>query len=279
MALRELKPTSPGRRFMTVPDFAEITKKRPERSLLDKRHMAGGRNNSGRMTVRFRGGGNRKQYRVVDFKRRKDEHKALVAAVEYDPNRNCRVALLHYEDGEKRYILAPAGIRVGAVVESGERVELNVGNSLPLRNMPAGLQVHNVELTPGHGGQLARSAGTSVTLTNKEGEHAILTLPSGEVRRVLLDCRATVGAIGNADFQLIWWGKAGRNRHRGFRPHNRGTSQNPVDHPMGGGEGRSGGGRHPCSPNGVLAKGGKTRGRKKASNRLIVRRRRSRRYG
>lgn len=276
MGIRYYKPTTPGRRQASVSDFAEITdrKKKPEKSLLEPWHSSGGRNNQGVTTSRFRGGGHKRMYRRIDFKRRKDNMWATVLAIEYDPNRTCRIALVQYEDGEKRYILAPEGLKAGDRVISGEEVEPRVGNCMPLRKIPLGMTIHNLELTPGRGGQLCRSAGASAVLTAREGSWAQVTLPSGEVRRINAACRATIGAVGNADHMNISLGKAGRKRWLGRRPHNRGTSMNPVDHPMGGGEGRTSGGRHPCSPRGVLSKGGKTRRKRKPSNRAIIRRRR-----
>jgi large subunit ribosomal protein L2 len=276
MGIRTYKPTTPGRRFGSVSDFAEITdrKKKPEKSLLEPWRDSGGRNNQGVITSRFRGGGHKRMYRKIDFKRRKDNVWATVLAIEYDPNRTCRIALLQYEDGEKCYILAPEGLKAGDRVLSGEQAEPRVGNCLPLRKVPLGMTVHNLEMMPGRGGQLCRSAGTAATLTAREGSWAQITLPSGEVRRVNSECRATIGTLGNADHMNISLGKAGRKRWLGRRPHNRGTSMNPVNHPMGGGEGRTSGGRHPCSPTGVLAKGGKTRKRRKPSNKAIIRRRR-----
>jgi len=250
------------------------TRKRPEKSLLRPMKKKGGRNNQGVITARFRGGGAKRMYRIIDFKRKKDGVWATVVAIEYDPNRSARIALLGYEDGEKAYILAPEGLKAGDRVISGEDIEPRVGHAMPLRKVPLGMSVHNVELQPGHGGQLCRSAGCSATLTAREGKWAQLTLPSGEVRRVSSECRATLGMIGNAEHMNISLGKAGRKRHMGRKPHNRGTSMNPVSHPMGGGEGRTAGGRHPCSPTGVLAKGGKTRKKRKPSNAAIVRRRR-----
>jgi large subunit ribosomal protein L2 len=276
MGIRQYKPTSAGRRGGSVSDFAEITdrKKRPEKSLLKPHPKKGGRNNQGIVTSRFRGGGNKRKYRIIDFKRQKDGVWATVVAIEYDPNRSARIALLQYEDGEKAYILAPEGLKKDDRLISGEDVEPRVGNCMPLRKVPPGMSIHNVELQPGHGGQICRSAGTGATITAREGKWAQLTLPSGEVRRVSSECRATIGVIGNADHMNVSIGKAGRKRHMGRKPHNRGTSMNPVSHPMGGGEGRTAGGRHPCSPTGVLAKGGKTRKKRKPSNSAIVRRRR-----
>src|SRR5436190_4087279 len=276
MGIRNYKPTTPGRRQGSVSDFAEITdrQKKPEKSLLRPRPGKGGRNNQGVICTRFRGGGHKRMYRVIDFKRRKDGVWATVESIEYDPNRTTRIALLRYEDGEKTYILAPHGLKAGDRVISGEECEPRVGNCLPLRRIPLGMSVHNLELQPGRGGQMCRAAGTSATLTAREGPWAQITLPSGEVRRISSACRGTIGMIGNADHMNISLGKAGRKRWKGRKPHNRGTSMNPVSHPMGGGEGRTAGGRHPCSPTGVLAKGGKTRKKRKPSNSAIIRRRR-----
>ncbi len=271
MATKKRKPTSPGRRFQTVSDFAEITKSEPEKALLAKKSKTGGRNTYGRITSRHRGGGHKRRYRVIDFRRTKDGIPAKVAAIEYDPNRNARLALLHYADGEKRYILAPVGVKVGAVLESGSGAEINPGNALPLRNIPAGTMVHAIEMRPGGGAKMARSAGASVQLMSKEGDRALLRLPSGEMRMVSLDCRATVGQVGNTEAELVKGGKAGRSRWKGVRPQSRGVAMNPVDHPLGGGEGRSSGGRHPVSPWGKPE--GRTRKKNKASNRDIVRRR------
>lgn len=271
MAVRKRKPTSPGRRFQTVSDFAAISKSKPEKSLLAKKKRSSGRNNQGRITSRHRGGGHKRRYRIVDFRRTKDGVPARVAAVEYDPNRNARLALLHYVDGEKRYILHPVGVSVGDMLESGSKAEIRPGNALPLRNIPAGTVVHAIELKPGGGARMARAAGTGVQLMSKEGNRALLRLPSGEVRYVLLDCRATIGQVGNTEAELTKLGKAGRNRWKGVRPQTRGVAMNPVDHPLGGGEGRSSGGRHPVSPWGKPE--GRTRDRNKASNRDIVRRR------
>ena len=275
MGIREYKPVTPGRRQATVSDFAEITdrKRKPEKSLLEPLKKKGGRNNQGIICSRFRGGGNKRKYRVIDFKRRKDGVWATVVAIEYDPNRSARIALLQYEDGEKTYILAPEGLKADDKIMSGEDCEPRVGNCMPLRKVPLGMTVHNLELQPGRGGQLCRSAGTGATLTARDGRWAQITLPSGEVRRVSSECRATIGSIGNADHMNVSLGKAGRTRWMGRKPHNRGTSMNPVSHPMGGGEGRTAGGRHPCSPTGVLAKGGKTRKKRKPSNSAIIRRR------
>jgi large subunit ribosomal protein L2 len=276
MGIRYYQPTSAGRRQGSVSDFAELTdrKKRPEKSLLVPQPKKGGRNNQGMTCTRFRGGGHKRMYRLIDFRRQKDGVWATVVAIEYDPNRSARIALVQYEDGEKAYLLAPDGLKAGDRVISGEEVEPKVGNCMPLRRIPLGMTVHNLEMQPGRGGQVCRSAGTSATLTAREGRWAQITLPSGEVRRVSSECRATIGAISNPDHMNISLGKAGRKRWLGRRPHNRGTSMNPVSHPLGGGEGRSKGGRHPCSPTGVLAKGGKTRHKRKPSNAAIIRRRR-----
>jgi large subunit ribosomal protein L2 len=272
--IRKRKPTSPGRRFQTVSDFAEITRDHPERSLTRPKPKTGGRNAAGRMTSRHKGGGHKQKYRVVDFKRDKDGVPAKVAAIEYDPNRNARVALLHYLDGEKRYILAPAQVGVGDLLQSGRGAEIRPGNALPMRFIPVGTTIHNVELKPGAGAKLGRGAGAAIQLVAKEGDFATVRLPSTEMRRVLIDCRATVGAVGNAEASLVKLGKAGRNRWRGKRPHTRGVAMNPVDHPLGGGEGKSSGGRHPVSPWGKPE--GRTRRKGKKSDPLIVRRRRSR---
>ncbi len=274
MALRKRKPTSPGRRFQTVSDFKEITKTTPEKSLLVSKSNTGGRNSYGRKTARHKGGGHKQAYRLVDFRRTKDGVPAHVAAIEYDPNRNCRIALLHYLDGEKRYILAPRNVVVGDKLQSGQGAEIRPGNALPMRYIPVGTTVHNVELKPGGGGKMARAAGTSVQLVAKEGDYATLRLPSTEMRRVPIDCRATVGEVGNAEAELIKIGKAGRTRWKGVRPQTRGVAMNPVDHPHGGGEGKTSGGRHPVSPWGQ--KEGRTRDKTKPSQKLIVRRRRTR---
>jgi large subunit ribosomal protein L2 len=274
MPLRARKPTSPGRRFQTVSDFAEVTRDHPEKSLLAARPNSGGRNNYGRKTARHRGGGHKRQYRVVDFRRDKDGVPARVAAIEYDPNRNARLALLHFEDGEKRYILAPGGLRVGDRVQNGQGAEIRTGNALPMRYIPVGSVIHNVELRPGGGGKIARGAGMSVQLVAKEGVFATLRLPSTEMRRVSIDCRATIGVVGNSEAELVKVGKAGRNRWKGVRPQTRGVAMNPVDHPLGGGEGKSSGGRHPVSPWGKPE--GRTRARHKDSDKMIVRRRRTR---
>lgn len=271
MGVKKLKPTSPGRRFQTVSDFEAITKSTPEKSLLAPQTRSSGRNSAGRITSRHRGGGHKRRYRIIDFRRTKDGVPAKVAAVEYDPNRNARIALLHYVDGEKRYILAPLGLEVGDMVESGSSAEIRPGNALPLRNIPTGTIVHGVELRPGGGAKMGRSAGTAVQLMSKENAVALLRLPSGEMRQVNLDCRATVGQVGNTEAELVKIGKAGRARWKGKRPQSRGVAMNPVDHPLGGGEGRSSGGRHPVSPWGKPE--GRTRSKKKQSNRDIVRRR------
>jgi large subunit ribosomal protein L2 len=271
MAVKKYQPTSPGRRFRTVADFAEVTRTEPEKTLLEARRSSGGRNAYGRRTSRHRGGGHKRRYRIVDFRRTKDGVPATVAAIEYDPNRNARIALLHYHDGEKRYILAPLRMAVGDVLASGPGAEIRPGNALPLRNIPAGTMVHAVELRPGGGAKLGRSAGAAIQLIAKEAGLALLRLPSGEMRNVPLDCRATVGQVGNPEAELIKGGKAGRNRWRGIRPQTRGVAMNPIDHPLGGGEGKSSGGRHPVSPWGKPE--GRTRKQHKASDALIVRRR------
>lgn len=279
MGVRNLKPTSPGRRGMQVSDWAELThgnRNKPEKSLLEKLKKTGGRNHHGCVTTRGIGGGHKSKWRKIDFKRNKDLVPAKVVQIEYDPNRSARIALLHYADGEKRYILAPIGLEVGATVESGEHVEPRVGNCMPLRNIPTGLEVHNVELQPCRGGQLGRSAGALVKLMAKEGEQATIQLPSGEMRKVSIECRATIGQIGNTEHNTIVIGKAGRHRWMGIRPISRGCAQNPHSHPMGGGEGHRSGGRHPRGPGGQLAKGGKTRKSKARSNKFIVRARKKR---
>jgi large subunit ribosomal protein L2 len=274
MAIRKPKPTSPGRRFSTYPDYAEITRSEPEKSLVEGLKKSGGRNSRGRKTSRHRGGGAKRLYRKIDFKRRKDSVPAKVAAIEYDPNRTAYIALLHYADGEKRYILAPNRLKVGMTVISGEGADIAVGHCLALSRIPTGTVVHNVELQPGRGGQLARSAGAGIQLMAKERGMATLRLPSGETRMVPDECRATVGTIGNADHQNVTIGKAGRKRHMGVRPQTRGTAMNPVDHPHGGGEGSTTPGRHPVTPWGVPTLGYRTRKKNKASDRLIVRGRR-----
>jgi large subunit ribosomal protein L2 len=271
MPVKKRKPTSAGRRFQTVSDFVEITRSEPEKSLLGARQERAGRNSYGRITARHRGGGHKRRFRVVDFRRTKDGIPARVAAIEYDPNRSARIALLHYADGEKRYVLAPQGLKVGDRLESGPKAEIRPGNSLPLRNIPAGTSVHAVELRPGGGAKLVRSAGLGAQLMSKEGSMALLRLPSGEMRMVSLDCRATIGSVGNAEAELIKVGKAGRARWKGVRPQTRGVAMNPVDHPLGGGEGKSSGGRNPVSPWGKPE--GRTRKKGKQSDALIVRRR------
>ena len=274
MAIRSFKPYSAGRRFMTVSAFEEITASKPEKSLLAKVSKRGGRNNTGKMTVRHQGGGHKRQYRIIDFKRTKDNIPAKVASIEYDPNRSARIALLFYADGEKRYILAPNGLKVGDVVFSGPESDIKPGNALPLLNIPLGTNVHNIELKIGKGGQIVRSAGTSAQLMAKDGNRALLRLPSGEMRYVHINCRATVGTVGNVDHENQVIGKAGRHRWMGVRPETRGVVMNPVDHPHGGGEGKSPVGRkHPVTPWGKPAHGVKTRDKKKASSRLIVKRR------
>ena len=274
MAVKKHKPTSPGRRFSTWNDNAEVTKAEPEKGLVEGLKKSGGRNAHGRITSRHRGGGAKRKYRKIDFKRQKDGVPARVAAIEYDPNRSAHIALLHYADGEKRYILAPQRLRVGATVVSGPAAEPSLGNALPLARIPTGTVVHNVELTPGRGGQMARSAGAAIQLMAKEGRYATLRLPSGEMRMVLTECRATVGTIGNVEHQNVDIGKAGRNRHKGKRPQTRGTAMNPVDHPHGGGEGSTTAGRHPVTPWGVPTLGYRTRKKNKPSDRYIVRGRR-----
>jgi len=274
MPIRNPKPTSPGRRFVTYPDFAEVTRTKPEKSLTEGLKKSGGRNAHGRKTSRHRGGGAKRLYRMIDFKRRKDGIPAKVAHIEYDPDRSAYIALLHYADGEKAYILAPQRLRVGMTVQSGPTAEIRVGNCLPLANMPPGTVIHNVELRPGRGGQMARAAGAGVQLLAKEGDYVTLRLPSGEMRMVRAECRATVGSIGNTDHQNVKIGKAGRKRHMGVRPQTRGTAMNPVDHPHGGGEGSTTAGRHPVTPWGVPTLGYRTRKKGKDSDRYIVRGRR-----
>jgi large subunit ribosomal protein L2 len=273
MAIRSRKPTSPARRFQTSSDFSEVTKSTPEKTLLASKPKTGGRNAYGRKTSRHRGGGHKQRYRIVDFKRTKDGVTAKVAAIEYDPNRTCRIALLHYADGEKAYILAPRGLGVGDQVESGQGADIKPGNAMPLRYIPVGTTIHNVELRPGQGGKVGRSAGIAVQLVAKEGDFATLRMPSTEMRRVPIDCRATVGEVGNSEHELVKIGKAGRNRWKGVKPQTRGVAMNPVDHPLGGGEGRTSGGRPAVSPWGKPE--GRTRSKKKASQKMIVRRRRS----
>ena len=272
MALKSFKPTSPGRRFQTVSDFAEITTSRPEKSLLAPLKKTGGRNCHGRVTARHIGGGHKRRYRIIDFKRDKHEVPAKVVSIEYDPNRTSRIALLQYMDGEKRYILAPERLEVGQQVMAGENAEITAGNALPIRKIPVGTQIHNIELKQGKGGQLARSAGASAQLAAKENKYAHLKMASGEIRLVHVECYATIGQVGNADHKNISIGKAGRKRWLGKKPKVRGVAMNPVDHPMGGGEGRSSGGRHPCTPWGIPTKGYRTR-HNKSTDKFIVRRR------
>ena len=280
MGIRFYKPITPGRRGASVSDFADLTKgAEPEKSLLRPLKKKGGRNNQGKITVRHRGGGHKRRYRLIDFKRTKDGVPAKVASIQYDPNRSARIALLHYTDGEKRYIISPDGLQVGQQVISGEKCDPEIGNCMPLSSVPLGTEIHNVELLPGRGAVMCRSAGTSATLMARESNWAQISLPSGEIRRIPSACRATIGKVGNTEHGSICLGKAGRKRWLGRRPHVRGTAMNPVDHPHGGGEGRTKGGRHPVSPSGVPAKGGATRQRRKPSNAAIVRRRRTRRYG
>ena len=271
MPIKSYRPTTPTRRFQTVVSRADITKEHPEKSLLEVKKRTGGRNSTGRVTSRFIGGGHKQAYRVVDFLRDKTGVPAVVAAIEYDPNRSARLALLHYKDGEKRYIIQPDGLKVGMTVSSGPAADILVGNALPLKNMPAGTVVHNIELRPGKGAQMARSAGTQAQLVNKEGEIALLKLPSGEIRRVPLDCMATVGQVGNVDHENVSLGKAGRKRWLGKMPHNRGVSMNPVDHPHGGGEGKTSGGRHPVTPWGQPTRGFKTRNNKRTNKWIVTR--------
>ncbi|HOV87339.1 MAG TPA: 50S ribosomal protein L2 [Syntrophobacteraceae bacterium] len=272
MSNRTVNPTSPGRRFLTTPKFDEITRREPEKALLEPMKKSGGRNNRGRITAWHRGGGHKRRYRIIDFKRNKENIPAKVASIEYDPNRSAHIALLHYADGEKRYILAPIGIAVGDTVLTSQDADIKPGNCLKLANIPLGTVVHNVEMKPGKGGQLARSAGSGAQLIAKEGRHAILRLPSSEMRMVPIECKATVGQVGNTDHENRSLGKAGRTRWYGRKPHVRGVAMNPVDHPMGGGEGRSSGGRHPCTPWGVPTKGYRTR-KGKSSDKMIIRRR------
>jgi len=277
MGIKIYKPTSNGRRNTTVNDYADLTTSHPQKSLCVRIGKAGGKNNLGVTTCRFRGGGARRLYRIIDFKRNKDGINATVETIEYDPNRNCFISLLKYDDGEKRYILAPQGLTVGQKVESGMEVEPKVGNAMPLATIPVGVEIHNIEMTAGQGGKLVRGAGLAARLMAREGDWATVILPSGEMRMIRKECRATIGTLSNSDYQNIKIGKAGKMRHRGIRPHVRGKAQNPVSHPMGGGEGRANGGRHPCSPTGVLAKGGKTRNPRRVSNKRIIRRRKSNR--
>lgn len=272
MSLKSFRPTTPGQRFKTSPTFEEITTKKPHKPLLVAKKSSSGRNNQGHITSRHRGGGHKRFYRIVDFKREKFGIPAKVATVEYDPNRGARIALLHYRDGEKRYIIAPLGLRIGQLVMSGPQAEVKIGNSMPLSKIPLGTEVHNIELKPGRGGQIARGAGTSVQLMAKEGKFALLKLPSGELRQVLSECQATIGQVGNLEHEGLSLGKAGRSRWMGRRPKVRGVAMNPVDHPLGGGEGKSSGGRHPCTPWGKPTKGYKTR-KRKDSDRFIVKKR------
>ncbi len=273
MGIKRYNPTTNGRRVASVSDFSEITATTPEKSLLLPLKKAGGRNNEGKITARHRGGGSKRKYRIIDFKRNKLNVPAKVASVEYDPNRSANIALLHYLDGEKRYILAPAGLAVGQQIVSGEKVEHQVGNCMPLKNIHLGMDVHNVELNAGEGGKIVKSAGSVARTLAKEGNYVHVILPSGEVRKIFHECRATIGQVGNVDHSKVRLGKAGRKRWLGRRPHVRGVAMNPVAHPLGGGEGRSHGGRHPCSPTGKLAKGGKTRKKKALSSKYIVRKR------
>jgi len=275
MGIRKIKPNTPGQRFSSVLTFEEITRTTPEKSLLRPLRKKGGRNNLGRITCRHKGGGHKRHYRVIDFKRNKIDIPARVDSIEYDPNRSANIALLIYVDGEKRYILAPDGMRVGDKIISSEKCEVHIGNTMNLENIPNGVSIHNVEMKPGKGGQVVRSAGTSATIVAKEGKYVTLRLPSGEMRYFLRNCKATIGEVGNKDHENVVLGKAGRKRWLGIRPTVRGVAMNPVDHPMGGGEGKSSGGRHPCSPWGQPAKGYKTRKKKNPSNRMIIRRRKT----
>jgi len=277
MGIRIYKPTSAGRRNSSVNDYAELTTAQPEKSLCKRIKKNGGRNHHGIVTSRFRGGGARIIYRIIDFKRNKDGIPAKVATIEYDPNRHCFISLLHYSDGEKRYILAPLGLKAGDQIESGETCEPKIGNAMPLSAIPAGLEIHNIEMRTGQGAKLVRGAGNVARIVAKEGDWVTVILPSGEMRMIRRECRATIGRLSNPDHQNIRIGKAGRKRHMGRKPHVRGKAMNPVAHPMGGGEGRANGGRHPCSPTGVLAKGGKTRNPRSTSNNRIIRRRKSKR--
>lgn len=272
MGIKAYNPVTPGTRQMTVADFSELTKKSPEKSLLDRRLRTGGRNNTGRMTLRFRGGGTKRFYRLIDFKRDKEGIAAKVQTIEYDPNRSAYIALVQYADGEKRYILAPLGLKVGDPVIASEQAEIRPGNCLSLGAIPVGAELHNIELKPGRGGKLVRAAGMTAQLIGKEEAYAHVRLPSGEIRKILLQCRATIGQVGNLSHENIVVGKAGRTRYAGFRPHVRGTAMNPVDHPHGGGEGRTKGGRHPVSPEGLLAKGKKTRNNPRTDSYILKRR-------
>ena len=273
MAIKRFRPLTPSQRFRTVPDFAEITSTVPEKSLLEPQSKSGGRNNKGRITAYHRGGGHRQHYRRIDFKREKLNIPARVASIEYDPNRSARISLLHYADGEKRYVLSPEGVNVNDVVFSGEQAEIKVGNCMPLERMPLGTMIHNIEMRPGKGAQMVRSAGTMAQLVAKEGDKATLKMPSTEVRTVPIKCYATIGQVGNLAHKNVSWGKAGAARWRGWRPITRGVAMNPVDHPMGGGEGKSSGGRHPCTPWGIPTKGYKTRSKRKSLKHLVERRR------
>ena len=274
MALKRFKPITPSRRYYTVEDFSGLSKKGPLRSLLAKKKRTGGRNNQGRSTNINTGGGHKQRYRIIDFKRNKIGIPGKVATIEYDPNRTSRIALIHYVDGDKRYIIAPNGLKVGQSIIAGPDAPIEAGNTLPLKNIPVGESIHNIELKLGKGGQLVRSAGVSAQLAAKEGKYALVRLPSGEMRKIFIECSATLGIVGNAEHQNVKLGKAGRSRWLNRRPHNRGVSKNPVDHPMGGGEGKTSGGRHPCSPNGIPAKGFKTR-KNKRTDKFIVRRRKN----
>jgi large subunit ribosomal protein L2 len=271
--IKKYKPTSPGRRFMTISTFKEITTDKSEKSLTVGLKKRGGRNNQGKITVRHQGGGNKRKYRIIDLRRKKTGIPAKVVSIEYDPNRSSRIALLKYYDGEKKYILCPVNLKVGDILVSGEEADIKIGNAKPLKDIPAGTLIHNIELKPGQGGKLVRSAGTTAQLMAKEGEYAHIKLPSGEVRLVRLECLATIGQVGNVSHEIINYGKAGKNRWLRRRPSVRGVAMNPVDHPMGGGEGKSSGGRHPVSPTGVPAKGYKTRKKNKITNKYIVKRR------
>ncbi|MBN1554187.1 MAG: 50S ribosomal protein L2 [Phycisphaerae bacterium] len=275
MPIKIYKRTTAGRRNSSVNIRQDVTTSTPEKSLLVTLKKTGGRNHSGKITARHRGGGHKRRYRLIDFKRNRDESPAEVLTIEYDPNRTCNIALVRYEDDEKRYILAPQGLKVGQKIQSGPNAEPRLGNCLPLMKIPMGLDIHNIEMTPGKGGQMVRTAGGTARLIAKEGDRATLMLPSGEMRIVNSKCRATIGQLGNLEHMSVRIGKAGRKRHMGRRPRVRGSAMNPVDHPMGGGEGRRSGGRHPSSPTGVLSKGGKTRSKRKASNKLILRRRKT----
>jgi large subunit ribosomal protein L2 len=279
MGVRVYKPTSAGRRNSSVNTYEELTTDQPEKTLCKRIKKTGGRNHHGKTTCRFRGGGARKIYRLIDFKRNKDDMVAKVVSIEYDPNRNCFISLVQYEDGEKRYILAPLGINVDDEIISGASCEPKVGNAMPLSSIPPSMEIHNIEMTAGQGGKLVRGAGNAAKIAAKDGNWVSIILPSGEMRMVRKECRATIGRVSNPDHQNVRIGKAGRKRHMGRRPHVRGKAMNPVAHPMGGGEGRSNGGRHPCSPTGVLAKGGKTRNPRNTSNKRIIRRRKNVRQG